>query len=101
MDPEQLMHNVEGDYCPACRTPLMTTICHNKPGEHPKTGDPSLCYVCGQFLVFDENGKLRPMPDSVFNAFPETTKRALTTAQKNLRNRNDTLTGEDKRRIQF
>jgi hypothetical protein len=69
--------------CPSCSHPLDACTPHRGgPGKAPRAGDLSICFYCGEMLIFEgPELRIRLLGPAEFNALPETNRNQLVICQ--------------------
>lgn len=57
------MDMFDAGYCPYCDKHLDGVSAVSHPGSMPSEGDATVCLGCGNFLLFDANGKVQQVPE--------------------------------------
>ena len=86
----------EDDHCPQCGSVINAARgCGDDADKSPDPGDVSICVVCGSYLIFDDNIKVRLMTVDEVCELDNELLYALTTARNEIIRFNESMEHAD------
>ena len=73
---------VEEQNCPHCGHPIDM---HSSKDAEPKPGDLSICFYCGEFILFSEHMSLLKCPQEYLDVLDEETREELHRVQEDVK----------------
>ena len=79
-----MKEKVKGSNCPKCNK-FLDAVTAEDGVKSPIPGDLSICFYCGELLIFNNNIELEKIPQDLFDSFDDELKEELLFTQKQLR----------------
>lgn len=79
-----MKEKVKGSNCPKCNK-FLDAVTAEDGVKSPIPGDLSICFYCGEILVFNDNMELEKVSQELFDSFDDELKEELLFAQEQLR----------------
>ncbi len=71
--------------CPKCHHRLRLAAALGGDGGAPNEGDPTICWYCGEYMIFDANLVAQTMTTDQWNALSQGIKLELTCAKHRIK----------------